>query len=176
MDSVMKVLHTHPKQVPVCSFLITTMVIIFLLYATTILKSIPCGNDILTKFQSQFVHTDLFHMVSNVVSLYALTRIELQLGMKPFILLMLFLLVSSSIMESIVHRLYPNIQCSIGFSGILAGMLTWEYVVSDKFDWYSFIASLILLLNPSKQDTSVLGHLIGAICGILCGMIWNKIK
>ena len=59
------------KDIPVSIFLAITIIIVFSLYFTTAIKTIPCGKTIMSAFYSNFVHTDIYHLVGNMVALYA---------------------------------------------------------------------------------------------------------
>lgn len=165
------------NDVPVSSFLAISIIIIFSLYITTALKTIPCGKDLLSKFNINFIHIDPYHLITNLYALYALSRIEIFLGTKKFFILVLFLLFINTIFETIVHKIIPDIPCSIGFSGILFGMMTWEIVTDKGLDFYvaTSIAAIVIIPSIKNQKISLIGHLIGSISGIIGGLLWNKI-
>ena len=88
---------THIKNVPVSVFLAVGVIVIFSLYATTALKEIPCGKDVMSLFYSNFVHVDVYHLLSNIFALYALSRVEITIGSKKFIALIVFLLLFNTL-------------------------------------------------------------------------------
>ena len=122
-------------DVPVSVFISVCIIIIFLLYITSILKSIPCNNDVISIFISNFVHTNFLHLFSNLYAIYALSRVEQAIGGKQFIILVVFLLVLNTLLETLVNRKL-NIPCSIGFSGVLYGIMTWELVTQKHLDFF----------------------------------------
>lgn len=68
--------------------------------------------------------------------------------------------------------------CSIGFSGILFGLFTWELVSKKKFDVEILIAMIIMVVGPSlrSKKVSLSGHAIGAVSGIIAGISWKYIN
>jgi membrane associated rhomboid family serine protease len=165
------------QNVPVSVFMAVTIIVIFLLYATTIIKTIPCNKDILSTFYSNFIHIDFYHLIGNLIAFYGLSRIEQNLGTKNFILLIVFLLVFNTLAETIIYKLFPSIKCSIGFSGVLFGLITWELIKNKQLDITLIASILFMVFLPSIQNpkASLSGHLVGAIAGILSGIIWAKL-
>lgn len=164
------------KNNPICSFISVLLVIIFSLYLTTVIKTVPCKKDMTSIFLSNFIHVDFIHLVSNLYGIYSLSRVENILGSKIFFLLIFFILFFNTFFESILHKLIDT-PCTIGFSGILYGVLTFEFVYSDKFD-YNLLSSIIIMLFINKfidKKSSFIGHLVGAISGIISGFLYKKI-
>jgi len=167
---------TQIKEVPVSLFLSISLIIIFLLYATTIIKSVPCNKDLLSVFYSNFVHIDLYHLMGNIFALYALARVEIALGAKTFFGLIIFLIIFNSLIEILIYKLIPGLTCGIGFSGILFGIMTWELVTNRKLDYLLVVSIIFIVVLPSFQNknVSLLGHSVGAFSGIVGGLIWVK--
>jgi membrane associated rhomboid family serine protease len=167
-----------PSDVPVSTFLAVVVVIVFSLYLTSAIKAIPCGKDVLSQFFSNFVHVDIAHMLSNLYSLYALSRVETRLGSKSFMTLVIVLLVSNTVIETLLHKLKPDMKCSIGFSGVLFGIVAWEMTSSRKIDMYLLSAIALQVITPSLSSSKVsfAGHAVGAISGVVVGSIWAKIQ
>ncbi len=155
----------------------SVLVVVFLLYITTIIKTIPCGKDLLSVFYSNFTHIDPVHIAGNLLALYALARVEMAVGPKKFIGLVSFLLVFTTVVEVIIHKIFTNIPCSIGFSGILFGITTWELVTSKEID-YTMILSIIILVGSDSMRSSkvsLMGHAVGASAGVVGGLMWNRV-
>jgi membrane associated rhomboid family serine protease len=166
------------KTVPLCKLLAVSLVTVFSLYSSSALKSIPCGKDFVSKIFSNFVHFDLTHLVTNLFALYSLSRVEKDIKSKRFCSLIVFLVVFTSIAEVIAHKLNNNLKCSIGFSGILFGITTWELVTKNKIDFYLITSIISMVVIPSLQNNDIISfssHIIGAISGVIGGLIWNKI-
>ncbi len=157
--------------------LATVIVIIFSLYFTTLVKTIPCGSGIMDRFYSNFVHTTIPHMVGNLVGLYALARVEKDMGSKKFALLIAYLLIFNTLAEVALHTLVPSTPCSIGFSGILFGILIWELITHKGVDKTILASILLITVFPTiaKGDkVSLEGHLIGSISGVVGALLYTK--
>ena len=102
------------KDVPVSVFTAIFIIIIFSLYITSAIKTIPCTKDIKSIFLSNFVHIEPYHLLANLFAIYSLARIEIQIGWKKFLGLLLFLLIFNTVIEITIHKLYSKIPCSIG--------------------------------------------------------------
>jgi membrane associated rhomboid family serine protease len=165
-----------PSDVPVSTFLGVTIVIIFSLYFTSVITSIPSGKDVMSQFASNFVHADIYHLFSNLFSLYALSRIEVRIGPKAFFSLIAVLLISNSIVESIVHTLKPDLRYSIGFSGVLFGIASWEIVTTQTVDMFILASIGLNVVRPSlcNDKISLAGHSIGAVTGVIMGLLWAQ--
>lgn len=163
------------KDVPVSVLLAVTMVVVFSLYVTNLLKTVPCGKKGLSILLGNFVHVDFYHLVANLFALYSLSRIEVRLGWKKFIGLVVFLLAFNTVAEVAVHMAYPDIPCSIGFSGVLFGMMTWELVSTKQLDIMLLLSIFTTVVYPSLTSTkaSLSGHLVGAVSGIIGGLLWK---
>lgn len=154
------------------------MVIIYLLFYFNILANIPCNKSIKDVFYGQFVHIDIYHLFFNIYTLYSLSRIEREMGYKSFIYLLIFLLIFNTIVEYFLRYIFTNLKCSIGFSGILFGFITWDMVSKKQLDKELIISIILLIFLPStnSQKVSFVGHTIGAISGITAAILWKKIS
>ena len=170
-------LYDEVKEVPLCSFIAVVLIVVFLLYVTTLLKVVPCGKDIMSAFYSQFVHLDINHLLANLLALYSLSRVERKIGWNNFTALLVFLISINVVIEVAVHKVRPNLPCSIGFSGILFGILTWEMVSSRKLDVIMLLSIIFMVVWPSMKspNVSTTGHCIGAVSGIIGGLTWNYV-
>lgn len=165
------------KEIPISVFLAVTIIIIFSLYFTNLLKSIPCQKNLSNIFINNFIHIDIYHLVGNILGLYSMSRIERSLGTKKFIILICCLLLTASILEVITFQLFPSIPCGIGISGLLFGLITWELIIVQKMDFTLVLSLIFTVILPSLKgkNVSIFGHLSGIIAGILVGMSWKKI-
>jgi len=162
-------------DVPVSVLLATSIIVVFGLYITTMIKSVPCGKGVTDIFISNFIHTDPYHLISNLYALYALSRVEQKIGSKKFVYLVVFLLIFNTSLESIVHMAIPSIPCGIGFSGVLFGVTTWELVTTKTLDMWLVFSILGTVIIPSMKNSNIsfTGHAVGAITGIIGGLVWK---
>jgi hypothetical protein len=165
------------KDIPVCLFLAVSIVVVFAMYVTTIIKTIPCGKSIMSSFCSNFVHVEPYHLMANLFALYALARVERDIGSRKFFGLIIFLLIFTSISEVVAHKMFSNLPCSIGFSGILFGIMAWELTAKKDFNIFIAISIFGVVVAPSIQNSkaSLVGHAVGAITGIIGGILWKSI-
>lgn len=165
------------QDIPVSTFTGVSLIIIFSLYLTSAIKSIPCGKNMLSNFVGNFVHTEASHLIVNLYALYALSSVEQQLGAKKFFSLLTFLVIFNTLIETGFQSINKDVPCSIGFSGVLFGVMTWEIVSNKGIDFYIITSIGALVLLPSLNDSkaSLSGHAIGAFSGIIGGLIWNKL-
>ena len=165
------------KEVPVSVLIAVSIIVIFSLYATTALKEIPCGKDVMSIFYGNFVHIDIYHLISNIFALYALSRVEVSVGGKQFVALIVFLLMFNTIAEVLMYRIFKGLQCSIGFSGVLFGVATWEMVTNQDFDWVLITSLITMVAGPTIQNpkASLMGHAVGAVAGVIGGLLWSRL-
>ena len=164
------------KDIPVSVFLAVSLTVIFSLYLTTLIKTIPCQRDIMSSFISNFIHTDISHLLVNLFALYSLARVERDIGPKKFIKLLVFLLVFNTIIETIIYKIFPTIKCSIGFSSVLFGIMTYELITTKKLDFMllASVVGTIILPSLKNQNVSLVGHIIGVISGGILGVFLSN--
>ena len=167
-----------PRDVPVSVFIALSMIVIFLLFNVQVINAVPCGKSVNQVFMSQFVHVDTMHLISNLYALYAISRVEQEMGFKSFIWLLIFLLAFNTLVAFIARQIWKELPCSIGFSGVLFGLMTWELVSKQKFDVELMLAIVIMVVGPSlkSKKVSLSGHAIGAVSGIIAGILWKFIN
>jgi membrane associated rhomboid family serine protease len=165
------------RDTPVSAFLALSIIVVFIMYWTSLIKPVPCGNTASNVLKSHFIHTESSHIFSNLYSLYAISRVERKMKGKRFILLVLFIVTVSSLLEVIIHRVFPTLPSSIGFSGILFGLMTWELVTEKTIDVYLLSAIGLMLTLPSmgNRNVSFDGHAAGALAGGLAGLMYRAI-
>jgi membrane associated rhomboid family serine protease len=160
----------------ISSVISTIIIVVYLLYISSIIKTVPCGNSVLERFYSNFFHVDAQHLFTNLVSLYGLSRVERKMGTKPFITLIIFSLVLNTILEAILHTHFPNIKCGIGFSGVIMTVITYELITTKKLDIWLLTGLFAMTIGPSlKSDkVSVAGHAVGVISGLIAGLTYKS--
>lgn len=162
------------KNVPIS----TTISIILILIFSLQTKNVDCTNTIQTTFYNNFVHTQSYHLVANLCALFVLSKVEQKIG-KDFFPLIVFLLTINTIFQYIARKIFPNlISCSIGFSGILFGIMTYEIITEQGLDANILLSISLIVVYPSfsQKNISFSGHLIGAISGIIGALIWKNFR
>jgi len=174
----MKLPKRNANQVPISTFIAISLIIVYLLFTAKLITSLPCGTGIHHIFMSNFVHVDTVHLVSNLFALYAISRVEEEMGFQPFIWLVIFLFAFNTLAEYIARMIWKDMKCSIGFSGILFGLMTWELITTRKIDIELLLAIVVTVVAPSigNKKVSLTGHTIGAVSGVLGGIIWKFIN
>lgn len=158
----------------VSSILVIILCIIFIGYKTTIIKDLPCNTDIISTFLTNFVHIDLYHLIANLYGIFAFSKIEADIGVKNFAILVSLILIITSIIESIVKKLF-KFKCSIGISGLIFALFGYDLVSYNDFNIYiiSSLSIIFLRISLESRGTSFYGHLIGFITGIFLGRNLN---
>ena len=166
------------KDVPVSTFIAISIIVIFLLFNAKVVTAVPCDKSINNVFMSNFVHIESTHLIFNLYALYTISRVEQEIGFKSFIWLLIFLLIFNTLVELLVRHVWKDSKCSIGFSGILFGLFTWELVSKKELDAQLMLAILLMVVGPSLQNKQVsfTGHAVGAISGIIAAIIWKFVN
>lgn len=163
---------------PMCILLFSIIIIIYCFYITGAIKTLPCEKNFTSIISSNFVHIDYLHLLSNLYGIYAISRVEIKLGTIKFIILLLLMISLNTMFEIILCNIFPNqIKCSIGFSGILYGVLMFEIIVQNNLD-YRLLSSLItsaILPSAVNRKISLSGHIIGLLTGSLLGISYNTL-
>lgn len=168
----------HFKDIQVSLFIAVSVVIVFALYVTAAIKTIPCDKNMMSIFFSNFVHLEPSHLIANLFALYNLARVEKQLGPKKFGCLIVFLLFFTTIVEVTAHKLFSELKCSIGLSGILFGIMSWELTTKRGLDLMIVLSIIGVVVTPTVQNSkgsSLLGHAVGAIAGVIGGILWKMV-
>jgi membrane associated rhomboid family serine protease len=167
-NKVQNKLQNTIKKRPVSTFIITLLIIVFLLATTSVLKIDLCNKDFISNLYSNFIHFDILHLLSNIYGIYVLSRIEEKIGYEKFILLITILVIINTIFETILHKIIDT-KCSIGFSAILYGMFSWGLFSGCRNIDYHIVIAVIFDMISSKINTniSLVSHFIGFLSGII---------
>lgn len=134
-----------------------------------------CKHTILSIAYRNLVHNNIFHILINLYSLYVLSRIERQIGFQKFLQLVSVIFILATLMEYILSKqIYVN--CSIGFSGILFGLLAWEMITERDIDLKLIAMLTFIVVRPNlmSRRASLVGHSVGAISGAIVGLLWKN--
>ena len=151
------------KQISSSLYIAVINIAVYLLYKIKFFDSTNiCNDDILSRIQGSFVHVNFTHLAMNLIGLYILSDIEKVVGSEKFIKVVLFIIASSSIIETILKT-----SCSIGFSGVLYGLLAYEMFIKKKIELDIIIVLVTLCFIPDNySNISHSGHLIGFVSGM----------
>jgi membrane associated rhomboid family serine protease len=154
------------KKRKICCITALILILIFIGYFTKYFTNVGYENftDILL---SNFIHIDAFHLFSNLVMLYVFSRVEDHIGFKKFIIVIFSILLLNTVMEFCLRKMKKS---SIGFSGILFGLISYEIIANQRLEKSSIFA-LILNMIPMGGNVDFIGHGIGIISGLLIGTI-----
>lgn len=169
-----------PTGAPISYALGGLLVVLFVLYGTKG-SAPPCGDSAIQAIQRHFVHASLPHLMANLFALYAVLHVEVYLGLARYILLLIILFTLTTLgdmaMRALTKKAGKTPVCSIGFSGILFGLLTWEIVYMGRLDWRLLLAIGVVVVLPTIQNprASLTGHAMGALAGLVAGLAFKKI-
>lgn len=135
--------------------------IVYLLYKMEFFNEIPC-DGLISNIKGDFIHINFKHILLNLIGLYILSNIEKHIGSEKFLKLVVFIIATTSIIESQFYRNY----CSIGFSGILYGLLAYQMLILQKIEIDIIIVLLLLYFTQKDNVTSNSFHFIGFLSGV----------
>jgi len=161
-----------------CTFSILILIsIIFIFYNLDFFKNIPCDDSFSSILFRNFIHKDLFHLVSNIAGLVILYKIESSSGFNKFLFYFISILLLNTIIEYIIYH-NSNINCSIGLSGIIFGFAVFELVNSSNCNVMAITALVAMLTLPSikNSNVSIVGHLTGALSGLIIALFTKFFK
>lgn len=150
------------------------LVVIYALYSLKVLKKLPCENTLIQRTESNFVHVSFAHLAVNLWSFWVLSSIETRIGSSKYLGLILTILGISSFAEFLISKARKNDKCSIGFSGVLYGLVAWDLVSKKgKIDWeiITSLGAMLIMNSVTKKNVSFQGHAVGALTGLGMGLI-----
>ena len=157
-----------------CSFLIVSVFIVFALYVNSIIKNYTCENNVVDVFYRQFIHNDSYHLLETIAGLIGIYFVEKEIGSKKFIQLVILLLFLNTCLELILHKIYPNIQCSVGFYGIIIGILIWNIINSHEVNIFLVVVVVSVIVYPFRKknnNTSLIINILSGLAGIISAYI-----
>jgi len=125
-----------------------------------------CVDGITNSIVRNFYHVDSPHLYINLLTFTVLSRIETQIGSIKYLMLLISIIISS-VLDFVVNSIF-SLKCSIGFSGVLFGLLAWKMITRHEFSPYILILLAINVISPTIKNpqASLTGHGIGALAGI----------
>ena len=129
---------------------------------------VDCTNSLLSTAQREFIHIEPYHLVLNLYALYRISHLEGVVGSPKFAVVTALMVVASTVATHLLTKVLP-IKCSIGFSGVLLGLMAYAFVTqSEKMTLLPVV--YLALSSVGGPNVSVSGHLIGIVCGTLIGV------
>lgn len=175
MDEQAKYALRGITKMPVFIVVSIVLIVIYIGYANGNFKRLPCGPGVVQAFERNLVHVDLSHIAANLGSFFILSSMEVRKGSAHYAIMIATLLVLCTGVELALNKGQTPKQCSIGFSGVLFGLLAWQLVDNQgQFFELKTLAALGLAVygtSASNPRASFQGHLIGAGSGLVAGLM-----
>ena len=163
--------HAISKYRPVSIVIGIALAAIFGLYSSGTINQIDCRNTVGAAVVRDFTHTDLVHFLVNIVSFAYISGVEAREGSLKYVAVVGGVLLLSALATVGLTALF-NVQCSIGFSGVVLGLMAYALVSSEtKQFWVPLIYLLVVSILPTDGNVSISGHLIGIAAGSIIGAI-----
>lgn len=132
-----------------------------------------CDKTLSGTILQKFTHSNAAHLLSNMVVFnFVLTTFDNTYDKSTTYRIVLF---SFAINVLVVWtlRYHMNLECSIGFSGIIFSLLSYIILKTRGLNSDSLIWILSLSIPPLLiTNTSFSGHFIGILCGIILYLIY----
>ena len=122
-----------------------------------------CQKGFVYSLARIFIHVNAPHLLFNLAAFYQIDRL---IADQQATVVSLIIMVNATI-DYLVYGLGYS-HCSIGFSGVIFGLITYLYL-RQKISASDLIKNLSILLVPSMliPNISFIGHLEGIISGFL---------
>lgn len=150
------------------------------------IDSILIRKDYLRLISSGFLHVSWSHLIFNLISLYAFSNLlELQLGIKNFLLVYFTSMLGGNLLALFVHRNHGDYS-SVGASGAISGVifasialfpgleigfLIIPFYIPSWIYGILYIAYTIYGIRSDKDNIGHENHLGGALTGMLLAII-----
>ena len=162
---------------PLGPVIVTTSVLLVVLYSVFKRLNIPCKNtNLVWNFVNTFNHNSNWHLISNLASLLVLMSTEKKEGSLEFLIVMLILVFLTSVTETVIALVLQaggkEPVCVKGFSAVILG-LTAYYIVRGDFKTLMLISLLLSAVLPAFYNKKIawLEHLTGIFLGLVLGII-----
>jgi membrane associated rhomboid family serine protease len=164
------------KQAPITSSIGFILIVMFILYST-IIKSRPCGTDIISIFLSNFVTLDVGQLILNLFTLYSLAVLEVNMGSDNFLKLLTISIVFNTLLEWSVHKKFKDLPCSLGFTGIIVTLIVFKLMVSKivSVNIMTVLVFVTLSFTLQKKENKYVSHVVGVLTGWLLGIYYLKL-
>lgn len=158
------------KYRPVSIGLGATLATVFGLYRSGKFQTLDCSNTYGATVKRDFIHLDTYHLLVNLLSLFYVSGLEAQIGSVRFLALVGSIVLIAALATMGITRLF-NVKCSIGFSGIILGLMAFALLTGRKeLNWVPLLYLVAVSVAPTGQNISVSGHLIGIATGVVLAL------
>lgn len=133
---------------------------------------VPCDRSYQSALVRPALHASFNHLLLNMATFYAISQsIESHVGVFNFVLLIAFMWLVTSMFDVVF-----NLPCSIGFSGIILGLIVWDLFNKGalRWDFAAFSGLVLIWLQPlasGQRNVSMHGHLYGIVAGLLAVLV-----
>lgn len=159
------------KYRPVSIVLGVALSVVFGLYRGNVVQGIDCGNNVGAAIVRDFTHVDIMHFIVNMASFAYVSGVEAREGSVKYLAVVGGILILSAL-ATVGLTAMLNLRCSIGFSGVVLGLMAYGLVTSDlKQFWIPLAYLLLVSVLPTSSNVSISGHLIGLGAGSIIGLI-----
>lgn len=154
--------------------IIGIMIIIYF----TALNNTNTGKEIIDYHLHAFYHANMSHLIANGISFISLSFMEEVIGWQMFLFAILFIWIVSSIILYSIHNLIPSTKrYTIGFSGIIFGLIVLYYSLLGTSTAVSMIGLVVSIIPQLLiPGISFEGHLSGIIAGVIFVLLFNPRK
>jgi len=123
-----------------------------------------------------FYHADIVHLFSNLLVLMRMSDLGLLMSPGRLVQLLLFLTIVSSLILYGINSLLPGSErVSIGFSGVLFGLIVVKnLLLGSPLETVLTDVGLLLLPGLVQPNVSFLGHLSGSIAGFIYVFLFEQ--
>lgn len=136
-----------------------------------------CDTSLQNSLVRNFYHANIPHLATNLYALKSLYNLESQSGPLNYVGIIVVITAINTIIDYFITS-NMNTQCSIGFSGILLGLFSFELIGHPKKSIQQVLPAIIaMVVYPSIKNprASLLGHTIGALSGLIFGLLIHKV-
>jgi len=159
------------KYRPVSIVIGVALSVVFGLYRGGVLTDIDCSNNVGAALLRDFTHVDVLHFLVNMVSFAYVSGVEKREGSLKYLAVMGGILILSAL-ATVGLTAWLNVRCSIGFSGVVLGLMAYGLITSDlKQFWVPLLYLLAVSIMPTSSNVSISGHLIGLGAGSIIGLL-----
>lgn len=137
-----------------------------------------CDGSLLHAYLRQMHHGNVTHLMANLGAFASLTySIQNVVGSYQYLAILITISVLSGLIDYwLTNQTIISVQCSIGFSGVVFGLLGWSLAQQRGFN-KQLLIDLALLMYPSltTPNISFSGHLIGLLAGLIAFLLFPPI-